>query len=90
MGKRYTQQGRIVTEFKIVDLNVAAIIEIVHEMKSMGYVIDKDFSFAYHSSKGNAESSVGDVEWVQDRHVLFTIYNESLASMFALKWGEYL
>jgi hypothetical protein len=78
------------TEFKIVDLNVATIIEMVYEMKSMGYVIDKDFSFAYHLSKGNAESSVGHVEWVQDRHVLFTVYNESLVSLFALKWAEYL
>lgn len=55
---------------------------IVAELKSLGYRVGQDFDFAYTPGRYD------DATMTQhDRYTIFTFYNASLASWFALKWS---
>lgn len=69
------------TKIIVTKLDLDDILDIVHELKAIGYLLDEDFSFAYFSTFNELNSS---------NYVEFTFFNESLASMFVLKWGEHI
>ena len=66
----------------LYDLYAGKVLEIVDELKSMGLVLDKDFSFAYNKPKW--DGFTGDT---MDRHTDFTFYHDDLATWFSLKYG---
>jgi len=56
-------------------------IEIVHELKKIGWVQNVDFDFAFHQS--HWDNMTGEIP----KQAVFTFYNESHASYFSLRWG---
>ena len=71
-------------EVCLVDHDASSIFNIVHELKIQGLVIDKDFSFHYHPPKWDNFS--GDA--VHNKRTVFSFKEGSVASWFALKYGN--
>ena len=69
-------------EVKLLDKDVVEYLIIVRDLKEKGYVIGKDFDFAYHPPKFDNFS--GDA--VYNRSVVFTFYKEEIATWFTLKY----
>ncbi len=69
-------------EVVIKYINPAKVVEIVQELRAMGWMQGTDFDFAFHQSRW--DEMIGDVP----RYTVFTFYNDSNASYFMLKWGE--
>ena len=62
--------------------NVSEVFRILEELKQSGYIMNKDFSWAYHSACwDNFGGSTS------PRGVVFTFMTDSLASWFGLKYG---
>ena len=70
-------------EVKLLDKMPNDILEIVKELRSLGYAQDTDFDFEYHKPKYNDWS--GDA--VYNRYTIFKFYKEELATWFALRYG---
>lgn len=66
-----------------LEINVTRTLEIVYELKQMGWVMGKDFDFAHH--KPEYDDFGHDFNF--PRRTVFTFYNDSNASYFTLKWG---
>lgn len=62
-------------------INPARALEIVQELRDMGWVQGTDFDFAFHQSKW--DEMIGEIP----RHTVFTFYNDSNASYFMLRWS---
>ena len=75
------------TEVDLVDYDVNAIISIVQVLKSQGLEIDHDFNFHYHPPKLENEDNPF-ATFVSDRHTVFYFKDESVATWFALKYGN--
>ena len=86
MGQGYLTKGWLVTEVCLIDVSVPQVIDIVHELKSLGYRADIDFTFSYHPPKFDNFS--GDA--VYNKFVAFAFKDEAMASWFNLKYSEYL
>jgi hypothetical protein len=56
-----------------------SIMAIVADLREAGYKQKIDFDFQYIPAKFNEEEAT-------PRHTIFTFYNESLSSWFALKY----
>jgi hypothetical protein len=69
------------TEVKIIHEKPMSIMAIVAELRESGYVQRIDFDFHYYPATFNNNE-------VLPRHTIFTFYNDSLASFFALKYIE--
>lgn len=69
------------TKIKVTKLDLGTILDIVQELRDLGYLMDEDFSFAYFPTTDEGYSQ---------KYVEFTFFNETLASMFVLKWGEHI
>ena len=69
-------------EVKILDIQVGQIVEIVHDLRLKGYVLDVDFEFEYHPPKFDNLSG----HPVYNRHVIFKFYKEELATWFSLMY----
>jgi hypothetical protein len=67
-------------QVKILHEKPTSIMAIVCELREYGYVQTKDFDFSYYPAVFTDEE-------VLPRHTIFTFYNESVASWFALKYG---
>ena len=67
-------------------IDVHRTLEIVHELKHHGWVMGKDFDFAYHKP---IYDSFSGSNWEQEleNHTVFTFYNDSNASYFMLRWS---
>lgn len=65
----------------VPNLDSNEISQLVRELKSQGYVVGKDFDFAYSSGKYDWDK----LESVS-RQTKFTFYNEAMASYFSLKY----
>lgn len=69
------------TKIVLLHLKAAQIVDIVNEMRLVGYQTGQDFNFAY-SPGGynwqNLETTPAQTE--------FTFYNQSAATWFALKY----
>jgi hypothetical protein len=57
-------------------------MEIGQELRSMGYIQGVDFDYAFYQEKYDNFSH----DPIQVRHAVFTFYNDSNASYFALRW----
>ena len=64
-------------------IDVSRTLEIVHELKRHGWMIGKDFDFAYNKAVWDGFSS----GLIQEQHCVFIFYNDSNASYFMLRWG---
>jgi hypothetical protein len=64
-------------------IDVSRTLEIVSELKKLGWMIGKDFDFAYFKPTFDNFS----YEAVNRKHTVFTFYNDSNASYFMLRWG---
>ena len=62
-------------------IDVSKTLEIVHDLKTHGWVMGKDFDFAYHQSAW--DEMIGEIP----KKSVFTFYNDSNASYFMLRWG---
>ena len=71
-------------EVDLVDYDVQAIIAIVHVLKSQGLEMDKDFIFHYHPPKFDMDFGSD----IVNRHTIFSFKEGSVASWFALKYGN--
>jgi hypothetical protein len=65
-------------------IDIDRTLEIVRELKKHGWVMGKDFDFAYH--KTNYDNFSGS-NWELEKHTVFTFYNDINASYFMLRWG---
>jgi hypothetical protein len=69
------------TKVTLYHLNSAEITAIVHKLRAQGLQTGQDFDFAYSPGKYDWQN----LETIA-RHTVFTFYNESTASWFALKY----
>lgn len=67
----------------IKEIGVTRVLNIVTELRQMGWVQGVDFDFAYYNEKWDDFSS----EPIIEQHTVFTFYNDSNASYFMLRWG---
>ena len=69
------------TSVTLMNVGATQALDIVHELRTLGYVQGRDFDFSYHQSFwdgfGHEETP---------RHTIFKFYNETHASWFALKY----
>jgi hypothetical protein len=67
-------------------MDANATINLVGELKQMGWKLGIDFDFAYHKPiYDNFSGSNWEPEL--EKHTVFTFYNDSNASYFMLRWG---
>jgi hypothetical protein len=66
----------------ILYITAKQTMEIGQELRSMGYIQGVDFDYAYYQEKYDNFSH----DPIVKRHAIFTFYNDSNASYFALKW----
>jgi hypothetical protein len=64
-------------------INVTRTLEIVNELKQIGWVIGKDFDFAHY--KAEWDNFSGDA--VTPQKTVFTIYKDINSSYFMLRWA---
>ncbi len=84
MGQRYPEQGWTVTEVTVIDRDPSYIMDLVRELRALGYRQGQDFDFAYRPAKWDNFS--GDA--VYNRSTVFTFYKDELASWFSLRYTE--
>lgn len=72
------------TKIVLPHLRAAEIVDIVHELRAMGMQTGQDFDFAYSQVSYDWQS----LETIV-RHTVFTFYNESAATWFALKYSSH-
>lgn len=70
------------TETIRLEKNISTIMDIVYEMRSIGYKQGVDFDFAYHAPEYDYVGSITEVAFTE-----FMFYNNSLASWFVLKYS---
>ena len=69
-------------EVKVMDLMPNDVMELVKELRSLGYAQGTHFDFEYHRPKYNDWS--GDAEY--NRYTIFRFYKEELATWFSLRY----
>lgn len=69
-------------EVRIIDLMPDEIMDIVKELRKMGYIQGKDFDFEYHKP----EIIVNEYEGVYNRYTMFKFYKEEIATWFSLRY----
>lgn len=69
-------------EITLYGKNSNEVIEIVRELRCMGWVQGKDFDFSY------IISTLENWNEVLPKHTVFTFYTEKYASYFALKYAS--
>lgn len=58
-----------------------AILSIVAELRSQGYVQGVDFDFAFNQSRW--DDMIGEIP----KHTVFSFYTEEISMLFALKYS---
>jgi len=71
------------TTVKLVGLHPTQVMNIIYELRDMGYVQGTDFDFKYVPTITDDHS----VYEVFEKCTFFTFYKDSLASWFTLKYG---
>mgnify|MGYP003353582052 CR=1 FL=1 len=69
-------------EVKLIDKMPNEIIDIVRELRSLGYIQGKDFDFQYTPPKFDDFSR----DAVYNRTTTFMFYKEELSSWFSLRY----
>jgi hypothetical protein len=67
----------------LYDINVNKLLEIVNELKQIGWTLGVDFDFSYHKAEYDDFSHIP----ITEQHAKFSFYNDSNASYFILRWG---
>ena len=70
-------------EVKLLHKNAGEILEMVREMRSMGWGQGVDFDFKYQPARYNNDGH----EAVTPRQTKFLFYNEKYATIFCLRWS---
>lgn len=68
------------TEVKLLHEKPMSVMAIVAELRDLGWIQRRDFDFAYYPAKWDT------FDEIEPRHTIFTFYNDSTASWFALKY----
>ena len=58
-------------------------MDIVRELRAMGYQQGKDFDFAYHQASYNNDG----YELIDHAHTIFSFHTEKYATLFAIKYS---
>jgi hypothetical protein len=69
-------------QIKIYKKNAGEILDIVRELRAIGWVQSVDFDFAFNQSSWDA--MIGEIP----KCTVFTFYTEKYATMFALKYSS--
>lgn len=69
-------------EVRIIDIMPNEAMDIVRELRKMGYVQGTDFDFEYHKP----EIIVDDYEGVYNRFTMFRFYKDEIATWFSLRY----
>ena len=69
-------------EVRILDWLPSEVMDVVRELRKMGYIQGIDFDFAYNKP----EIIVDDIQAVYNRYTVFTFYKDELATWFALRY----
>ena len=69
---------------KVYNRSANDTMEIVRELRASGLDQGKDFDFAYHRASYDYTS---DDKSEIPKHTIFTFYNETLSTLFLLKYG---
>ena len=69
----------ITVNLKRIDVN--RVMDIVRELRDMGWIQGRDFDFAYNQSRW--DEMIGEIP----KQTMFTFYNEKYASFFLLKYA---
>jgi len=69
-------------EIVVEHRGVSEILPMVTSMRDRGWVLNQDFSFAYHNATFDND---GD-EAVTPKRTVFTFYREELATLFTLTY----
>lgn len=72
-------------EVKVENWNVHKILEVVGEIRNIGYVQGVDFDFTYHPAKMLDFNPYGKYT---GKYTTFKFYNDQLATYFHLKYYE--
>jgi hypothetical protein len=67
-------------EIQVDKFGASKIIDIVHQMRSLGWVQGQDFDFAFHQPRW--DDMIGEIP----NSTVFTFYDEKYATMFILKF----
>lgn len=70
------------TKITIKDLSPSQTMDIVRDLRKMGYVQGTDFDFSYHKPEIVLNEDAG----VYNRYTVFTFYIEKLATWFSLRY----
>ena len=62
-------------------------MEIGQELRTSGWIQGVDFDYAYYKSEYDNFTYTNNYEPIQERRAVFTFYNDSNASYFALRYG---
>ena len=69
-------------EVRIIDIMPNEAMDIVKELRKIGYVQGIDFDFEYHKP----EIIVDDYEGVYNRFTMFRFYKDEIATWFSLRY----
>jgi hypothetical protein len=69
-------------QIKLYKKDAGKIMDIVKELRSMGWVQSVDFDFAFNQSKW--DDMVGEIP----KYTVFTFYTEKYATLFSLKYAS--
>jgi hypothetical protein len=69
-------------DVEIKYINPAKALEIVQELRDMGWVQGTDFDFAYYKAEWDNFSN----DAVTPQKTVFTFYDDTNASYFVLRW----
>ena len=69
-------------EIVVEDRGVSEILPMVTSMRDRGWVLNRDFSFAYHNATFDNDGH----EAANPRYTVFRFFTEELATVFALTY----
>ena len=63
-------------------------VTVKHELEDMGYVINKDFEYAFHPS---VWTHITSHNWTRkEKYTVYKFHDDSIASWFNLKYVDYV
>lgn len=71
-------------ELKFIDITQAEFMEMLHELKSNGLIINKDFEWSFHPT--SVESFYFEPWKVKEKHWIIKFYNPKHYTFYSLKW----
>ena len=75
-------------ELKFIDITQAEFMEMLHELKSNGLILNKDFEWSFHPTR--VVSGYSEPWKVEEKHWIITFHNPKHLTFYSLKWNKYL